>query len=725
MSKTTKLKEATKTGLAFALVFGIAMQAGWMNPYWAGWAVAVIALPTAGESLRKGTLRVVGTIPGCIAALVIHALAPQERWIFMLLTCSWMFFTTYLMVSRPKDSYLWTMAGYVCLVILLSDLDSSANMFESAVFRTVETVMGVVVYTLIAVFLWPQTNLGAIKKSSAELAASLNDICSVGRDMMLSQRAAEASFQGLQSKVVQQLVRFRQVLQAEGSESYEVNEVRHLWERFSGLSAAWLETAGRWQSGLAELADIDVRVVFPGLEVFFAELDARFAELPQVLSGRSPGHPPRKVHLHVDPEALGHLPSFDRAAVEIARNELELLENLTAALLECARELQGQADDGDEEKPVLTLGVRERVTWLPVPDWDHLRSAAFVAVTTGVGFLIWILFDPPGHSGWFQLTGTIALLVAAAPPLRASKMIMPVAVTSLVCLAIYVFIMPQLSSFLGLGSLLFLCMFATCYFFSGMVRFFCSMAILNILQIQNHQVYAFAAMANVVLFLVMAFTFLFVMTYLLGSPRPEKAVLSFLDRFFRSAGYLMLRSRLDPASTSGLERWRIAFHQRQLRSLPAKLAAWSSAIDRTLFPDNTAEQVQGLVTSAQTLVYRLDQFLDLDADAVRQEEILGRELRDDIDLWHTSLEATFDRWARNPDAEPVALLRQRLEAGLLRLEQRIKEVLNRAGSDVSREEEEKFFRLLGGYRGISEAALAYAGAAQVINWPHWREERFS
>jgi len=60
MNKTTKLKEAIKTGLAFALVFGIAMQFGWMNPYWAGWAVAVIALPTAGEAIRKGTLRVLG-----------------------------------------------------------------------------------------------------------------------------------------------------------------------------------------------------------------------------------------------------------------------------------------------------------------------------------------------------------------------------------------------------------------------------------------------------------------------------------------------------------------------------------------------------------------------------------------------------------------------------------------------------------------------------------------
>jgi uncharacterized membrane protein YccC len=723
MNKTTKLKEAIKTGLAFALVFGIAMQFGWMNPYWAGWAVAVIALPTAGEAIRKGTLRVLGTIPGCLAALVIHALAPQDRWIFLLLTCAWVFGTSYLMVSRPKTSYFWVMACYVCLVILLSDIDSSENMFESAVFRTVETVMGVLVYTLIAVFVWPQTNLGAIKKSSAELAAALTDNYRAGRDKMLGQQTPEASFQGLQSKVAQQLARFAQVLQAEGSESYEVNQVRHPWERFQRLSTALLETAARWQSCLAELERIDVRAVLPDLPAFFSELDSRFATLPELLAGRSPGDPPRAVRLDVDPAALQRLASFDRAAIEVARKEMDRLEALTAALLECARELAGGAAGASETKPMPVPCGRDQATGFPVPDLDHLRSAFFVAATTGVGFLIWILFDPPGHSGWFQLSGTIALLVALCPQVRASRMIIPVAVTSLICLAIYVWVMPQLSTFFGLGLLLFTCMFLNCYLMSGMGRFFVSMAILNVLQIQNHQVYAFAAMANVVLFIVMAFMFLYVMSYLLGSPRPEKAVLRLLDRFFRSAEFVMSRKVPEPGRVSALERWRMAFHQDQLRSLPSKLAAWSTAIDRKHFPDNTPEQIQTLVTSVQALVYRLEQFLE--AGSVPRAEPLSRDLRDDIMTWHVGIETIFGRWARNPEAEPVAALRQRLETGFIRLEERIEEVVNRAGGDLTREEGESFFRLLGGYRGVSEAALAYAGAAQSIHWSHWREERFS
>ena len=46
------------------------------------------------------------------ADIRLQALAPQDRWLFMFLTCGWAFLTSYLMVSRPKDSYVW--ACYVC-----------------------------------------------------------------------------------------------------------------------------------------------------------------------------------------------------------------------------------------------------------------------------------------------------------------------------------------------------------------------------------------------------------------------------------------------------------------------------------------------------------------------------------------------------------------------------------------------------------------------------------
>ena len=81
---STRTKEAIKTGLAMTIAYGIALQMDWDRPYWAAFAVAFISLPTAGQSLHKGILRMLGTLVAGVAALTLIALFPQERWWFMI-----------------------------------------------------------------------------------------------------------------------------------------------------------------------------------------------------------------------------------------------------------------------------------------------------------------------------------------------------------------------------------------------------------------------------------------------------------------------------------------------------------------------------------------------------------------------------------------------------------------------------------------------------------------
>ena len=37
---------------------------------------------------------------------------------------------------------------------------------------------------------------------------------------------------------------------------------------------------------------------------------------------------------------------------------------------------------------------------------------------------------------------------------------------------------------------------------------------------------------------------------------------------------------------------------------------------------------------------------------------------------------------------------------------------------------EKLYRYLGGFRGLSEDAIGYAGLAAAVDWEPWREARF-
>jgi len=76
-----KAKEAIKVGISFALVYIIALKFAWLNPYWAGLAIALVAVAPAGQNIHKGILRIFGTFYGVTIALLIFAVAAQDRWI--------------------------------------------------------------------------------------------------------------------------------------------------------------------------------------------------------------------------------------------------------------------------------------------------------------------------------------------------------------------------------------------------------------------------------------------------------------------------------------------------------------------------------------------------------------------------------------------------------------------------------------------------------------------
>src|SRR3984893_6836482 len=79
-----------------ALLFGLRLWAAvclalyiafWLqldNAYWAGRCAARVCQPSLGASLRKAWFRVVGTVVGAVAIVVLTAWFPQDRLGFLL-----------------------------------------------------------------------------------------------------------------------------------------------------------------------------------------------------------------------------------------------------------------------------------------------------------------------------------------------------------------------------------------------------------------------------------------------------------------------------------------------------------------------------------------------------------------------------------------------------------------------------------------------------------------
>ena len=154
-----------------------------------------------------------------------------------------------------------------------------------------------------------------------------------------------------------------------------------------------------------------------------------------------------------------------------------------------------------------------------------------------------------------------------------------------------------------------------------------------------------------------------------------------------------------------------------------KLGGWVRFINSKALSDTSPQQVQAVLTSLQALSHRMNELLKERGSF--QAPFLVQELRSDVRAWRVKVQEIFQRLAEEPDAGKKKTFLARLAQIIDHLEQRIEETLDKAPENqLSDRDGENFYRLLGAYRGVSEALVEYAGSSETINWTGWREERF-
>lgn len=99
MLLSVRFKESLKTAIAMTIAYGLALALDWEKPYWAAFAVAFVNLATVGRSLNKAGMRLLGTLLGAIAALVVLAWFAQDRWAFILALSLFVGFCSYMMTG--------------------------------------------------------------------------------------------------------------------------------------------------------------------------------------------------------------------------------------------------------------------------------------------------------------------------------------------------------------------------------------------------------------------------------------------------------------------------------------------------------------------------------------------------------------------------------------------------------------------------------------------------
>jgi uncharacterized membrane protein YccC len=721
MTLSRKSKEAIKTALAMTIAYGIALQMGWENPKWAGFAVAFVSLATLGQSLNKGAMRMLGTLVAAVVALMIIALSAQDRWLFMLFLSAWVGFCTYMM-GGPKRQYFWNVCGFVCVIICLDAGPDSINAFETAMVRTEETGLGILVYSLVAVLIWPSISSADFDAAAVKLASTQHRQCRSYLSLMKGEGSSKEA-QSLRSQEIHEQSRFGQLLDAAETDSYEVWELRQEWRNYERKVAELTETMERWRLSIADLQEVDLQRLLPNLSRFDAQLNLRFAQIERMLANQPPKQYPTVIDLSLEDAEVRALRHSDKAALAVTRTRLQHLEALTRSLFDAVQDLKGYGP----ANAVRDATPPHRAAFAVDP--DGVAGVVRAMATMWLAYLAFIYVDDiPGGTGFVIFAGILGMALGTKPQLPVSLLFVPAAVSVMFAGVFYIFVMPQLSSFTILGPLIFAVTFVLCYLFAApeqaLGKIFGLAMFVNITSISNDQTYSFLSVANIALMFPLIFLLLAITAYIPFSPLPQRAFLRLLGRFFHSCEYLISAMRWDPQySVTPLKRCRKTFHAHEVSTLPRKLEAWALHIDSKMLPGTSPQQVQAVVSSMQALTYRMHEVLEVNDDT--QAQFVAEELLSEIRSWRLEVQRTFRRLSDDPAVGDQEAFSSRLAEITDNLEDRIKRALDKAtDAQIDDNDSENTYRLLGAYRGVSEALVEYASNASVISWAQWREGRF-
>ena len=717
-----KAKDAAKVGLAFAIAYVIALKTGWLSPFWAAFTIGQISFYPGGQSLHNGFMRLFALFPAIVVATLIYAVAAQDRWLFVALGVLWLMFVTYMMLKDQAHWYFWNVAGFAAFIFLSTSYTDSTDLFNQMTGRLLDCSLGITVYTLVMVFLWPDSNIQTINKNTINLLTAQSKIFT----QMTSQPESEEDQNSLRQTLQQELLlqsSLKVAFAAKGSETYQVQETIVFWREMYGLSIQLSETFSRLNNSFHGVKNIDIYKLIPELDRYRGVIEQRFALAEDILEKGNREFKIEPIVLSVDETYLAGLSPFDQLAFASSKKEFEAVEALSGKIVRCANNIM------DESVPIKKVpkkvsSIYERL----IPDLDILQRVIFIGSFTFTMFLIWFYYDPPSHEMWIYLPPTIALSIAFMPLVKTNAWILPGFFILTFYELLYLTVFPKLSGVTELFIALFIIMFSVKYFLKGSIQFIAFLGVGTKIMLHNEQTYDFIPGNSMTILHLSSYALVFSFAYMMGTPRPQRAVLWRIRRYYKSALFLtsVTASKQQMDQASMWMKYKIAFHRYELQKLPLKIKPWAGVINQKYFFKNTPNEIDDMIIGLIGLSESLDEWFT--SNTLPQTPLMFDETKKELEAWRSGIEKIFQRYTENLDS----VLPDGMEEGLNRHIRNLEEIVNRhideieqLKESVSKEEKENMFRLMASYQGLSHALIAYVSVAEKIDWKHWEEEVFA
>ena len=579
-----KMKFAIKAAASLVLVYLIGFAQGWSNITTAATTVMLIAAVGSLENaVMNGLLRVLGSIIGAIIGMVLIALFPQERFLYLLVLSLAVTFVLHLTRTYKGDMTVFMLTGMTMMMMFQNG--NTDNVFLYGVDKAFMTLFGIAVYTLVGILIWPVSG----KKTEFEHAQKLAQALKTRYEQRL---ADEATQNRLHNETLQaQELLLKSIPQIPGAmeANFSPAQWRSLMRDFKSLDTllSLLPTAG-------ELAEFPQHVshYLKNFKTVRSQIDTLFDAVVKGWQEKTLIEIPKKPELTVDFKATGELTHLQRATLGSLALETKKLHALLSRI---ARKLNALHRP---EPTRFTDEIPVKAHAFDLFDPEHLKATLLTFLIFWTAVACWILFNPPGGF-MVVILATGLSVITAFTPIKPSLLIIVFTLSFLFATAAYVGILPHLDQGTELALFLFLYGFIGFYFLPAQVSIFFLLGLVT-MNIANEMYYAFDIFLLVLTMFYAFLSLLLLFYYLPFSTKPEHLFLVLQKRFFNQSLQL---AHHHFALLKGQENFRqktaARYNSYYLMNTVAKMKLWAVQIDTGYFDDIEKEALLAYVRNCE------------------------------------------------------------------------------------------------------------------------------
>ncbi len=154
---------SVKTMAAALLALLISLWIALPNPYWSLATVYIASNPLSGATRSKAIFRVMGTLLGASAAIVMVPNLSNAPVLLVIALASWSAVCLYLaLLDRTPRSYIFMLAGYTAALIGFPTVNVPNTIFDVGLARTEEIIVGILCAAVVSSIVFPRPVAPAI-----------------------------------------------------------------------------------------------------------------------------------------------------------------------------------------------------------------------------------------------------------------------------------------------------------------------------------------------------------------------------------------------------------------------------------------------------------------------------------------------------------------------------------------------------------------------------------